>query len=279
MGKREKVQELFTQLEEGVSSVYTSDAYKEYLSFISKFHHYSARNCYLIFKQMPTATLVAGFKAWKIKHNRHVKKGSQGISILGGNIRKYTETTINQETGKKEEKTGEYIQYFPCTVFDVSQTEGEDIPVLCEELAGEVKNFNTLFCCFESLSDFTVMYEEMKGGAKGYCAPQENRIAIKKGMSQTQILKTLIHEQAHALLHSSDEKTTSQQREVEAESVAFIVCSYLGLSTQDYSFPYIASWASNKEVRELLESQDVIQKEAHKIIEAVTAALNKKTAA
>lgn len=269
--KNEKVKELFNQLEEGVKKVYDSENYKNMLTVMSKFHNYSANNCILILLQCPTATFVAGYKSWQNNFKRQVKKGEKAIKILAPSKRKYTKTETD-ENGNESEKEIEYMAFYPTYVFDISQTEGEDLPTVCHELKGDIDGFKSLFDGIKKATTANVSIGEVDGQAKGYFSPNDNKIVVKAGMEETQTIKTLIHEVAHSILHRKDgeqEQATHNTKEVQAESVAYIVSNYLGIDTSEYSFGYVAGWSTGKDVKELKESLDVIQKTASKIISCV----------
>jgi hypothetical protein len=158
-------------------------------------------------------------------------------------------------------------------VFDVSQTDGKELPTLgVDELSGQVNNFSMFFEALKQTSPVPVEFEDIKGGAKGYYHVQEQRIAIQEGMSETQTIKTAIHEITHATLHSAEKlkaegvQKSSQSKEVEAESVAYTICQHYGIDTSDYSFAYIAGWSSGKETAELKESMETIRSTASDLI-------------
>jgi len=277
---REQVTEIMDQLEKGVSELFESDKYKDYLTCMSKFHNYSFNNTLLIAMQRPDATLVAGFNAWKEKHGRMVKKGEKGIRILAPY--KYAVEAEPENEGEEPqiiERTG----FKPAYVFDVSQTEGKELPsIAVNELSGDVNEYNKLFRALRIICPVPVDFEDIEGGSKGYFSDSENRIAIKKGMSQVQTIKTLVHETAHAMLHSSaaedkDNPVDRRTKEVEAESIAFTVCKRYGLDTDDYSFGYIAGWSSGKDTKELKASLERIKDTADKMITSIDKSIDKQT--
>lgn len=268
------MKEITEKLENGVKGLFESERYAEYLSFMGRFHNYSAANCVLIWIQKPTASLVAGYKSWQAK-GRQVRKGEKGIQILAPSFHKVVKEITNPD-GEKEEKEIEYKTFHTISVFDVSQTEGEEIPSIVDELTGKVNDFGKLLEKLHSVSPVPVTFEEIKGGSRGYFNFVDKRIAVQSGMSEQQTVKTLIHEIAHSILHNKEtgeEKDADRNtKEVQAESVAYCVCDYLGLDTSEYSFGYIAGWSSGKEAKELIESIEVIRKTAVEIIEGLTAA-------
>lgn len=271
---KEKIKEITKELEKGVNEVFQGDAYKRYLEFAAKFYNYSLNNCILIWSQKPDASLVAGYKAWQTKFKRQVKKGEKAIQILAPIPRKFKKE-VEDEDGNKTEKEIQYTAFTTAYVFDISQTEGEDLPRLIKDLTGSVENYNKLLEKLTAVAPVPVSFENITSGAKGYYSSSKNKIAIKENMSELQTIKTLIHEISHSILHSEDGEQKDTDRhtaEVQAESVAFTVCSYLGLDTSDYSFGYVASWSAGKEVKELTASMEVIRKTAKSIIEGLKAA-------
>ncbi len=277
--------EVSKMLVDGVKSVFTSNRYIAYLAFLSKFHNYSWRNTVLIFSQRPEATLVAGFNDWKNKHKRYVKRGEKAIKIIAPYFKKIqTEVDVIDNNGKAvivdgkhltEKKEIEKMLFKSVSVFDVSQTDGEPLPQLTYELQDTVKNYQELFTAISSFAEYPIEFEDMRGGEKGYFDFIEQRIAINNGMSESQTIKTAIHELTHSRLHNpninSDEqhKISRANEEVQAESVAFVVANHFGIDTSDYSFDYIASWSTGKELEELHENLEIIQKEANIIIQGI----------
>ena len=278
--KENNVQELTKQLEEGIKDLYKSHKYKEYLDVMSKFHNYSSNNIQLILLQRPDATRVAGFNAWKKEFNRFVSKGEKGIAILApapykkivevDKIDSITKKPILNNDGTKATEKKEITQnYFRVVyVFDVSQTEGEPLPELASRLTSDVKDFDDLFSALKNVSEFPIEYEDITSGANGYCDPVNKRIAIKEGLGEAQIIKTTIHEIAHSILHSDlkNRDRDSSTREVEAESIAYVVSNVLGIDTSSYSFGYVGAWSKDKELTQLKSSLDTIQKTAHDLI-------------
>ena len=266
------IKEITKQLEDGVKGVFNSDSYRQYLSFMGKFHHYSINNSILIWIQMPTASHVAGYKAWMTKFNRQVRKGEKGITILAPCPHKFKKE-VQTEDGF-EEKTVEYMTYHPCTVFDISQTDGDEVPSICNELTGDVDNYEDLLERLKKVAPCGVGFEDIKSGALGYYSPSDNEIRVKNGMSQVQTVKTLVHEIAHAMMHNSagEEKDADRyEKEVQAESVAYTVCTMLGISTDGYSFEYVADWSKSHDAKELVKSMEVIRRTANTIYEGVAA--------
>ena len=285
------LQEITDKLEQGVKDVFLSEKYEQYLMTMAKFHNYSLNNILLINMQKPGATLVAGYNAWKKIHGRNVMKGEKGIKILAPSpykvkrqvekIDPQTRKPVLDKEGKPvmEEKEIIIPAYKVVSVFDVSQTEGKEIPTLVNELTGEVENYDTFFEALKRSCPVTINFKEISTGAKGYFSYTNNEIAVKQGMSQLQTIKTTVHEMTHQKLHSNQnpldplDKQTRSSKEVEAESVAYVVCQHYGIDTSDYSFSYVAGWSEGKETPELKESLDTIRKAASEMITDIDRAL------
>lgn len=280
---REKVKALTDKLEAGVKAVFESERYRDYLKAMAKFHRYSFGNVLLILMQCPAASLVAGYTTWKKQFGRRVKKGERGIQIIAPIQRSRlikqdrldpdTHLPIIGENGvtEKEPVFVSYPSFRVAYVFDVSQTEGKELPSYgVDELTGDVSNFDAMFSAIEALSPVSVEYRPA-ANAKGSYSRLEQKIFLNKGMSQIQTLKTLIHETAHALLHARPEVAAKDRRtkEVEAESIAYVVCQHFGIDTSDYSFPYVTGWSSGKELDELKASLDCISKTAAEMIDGI----------
>ena len=272
-----RYKELTDRLEAGILDVFNSEKYRTYLSVMARFHNYSFRNSLLIMLQRPDATHVAGFSAWRDKFHRTVNRGEKGMQILAPSpYRMKVEVEKPDASGnlKKEEVEVVKPAFRPAYVFDVSQTSGEPLPVLAEELKGSVSRYTLLFESIRSASPFPIELEDMSGGVKGYCDLTNRRIAVCSGMSEAQTLKTAIHEITHADLHAAPSKLALETKdrhtkEVEAESVAFVVCSHYGIDASDYSFTYLASWSTGKELKELKASLETIQVQAGDLIDRI----------
>lgn len=235
--RSEKVNKLLTQLEHGTKELFNSEQYQKYLVTFSKFTNYSINNTILIYLQNPNATLVAGYKAWETKFNRHVKQGEQGITILA---------PMKYKKDPDDEDREVYIRFKTTAVFDISQTEGEELPSFSPtSVVKDVNGYQKLFIALAKLTDYKIEFVALaKDTCKGTCNFTTHTITIREGMSESENLSTLIHEIAHSILHE-DEHNSRNQAEVEAESVAFVVSTFLGLDTSDYSFPYIVGWEEN----------------------------------
>ena len=283
--KQAEINDLLKRISEGVQAVFESERYREYLQFASKFTDYSARNTMLINLQKPNATFVASYGKWR-KLGRYVNSGEKGIVIFAPVIReadKYSEVKIDENGTEKIitiEKPLSEIIFKKVYVYDISQTSGKEIPSLVNELTGDIDVAikEAVFTALRKVTGIDFEFAEIQGDAKGYYNSAANRIVIKSGMSDAQTLKTAFHETAHKLLHDPDlaiatVKSPRNEKEVQAESVAFMVSERLGLDTSEYSFPYIASWSDGKELEQLRDCLQEIQEAAKRITMAIEAEL------
>ena len=284
MPQDEKTKAAFERIEQGVKDVYSSENFKQYLSCLSKFHSYSLNNTLLILSQKPEATLVAGYRSWQNNFNRHVNKGEKGLTILAPVVFK-EKREMNQldENGNvvldasgntlKEEREVNITYFRTTTVFDISQTSGEPLPTFVHDLTGSSQEVQALIQTIQTICTIPIEFKtetedlSLLTGAKGYYSPHEEKIVVNKDLEDLQIAKTLIHEYAHSLLHKQTNKTHSQ-REIEAESLAFVLCDHFGIDTSEYSFGYIAGYA-DKEFDELKSILLNIQSTAHEMIEKI----------
>ena len=279
----DKMKEITDRLEQGILGLYESDRYADYLRTMSKFHDYSLNNTILI--AMQGGNLVKGYKQWEKEFDRHVKPGEKAIKILAPSpftVKKQVEK-IDPDTKKPvfdkdgkpvtEEKEIKIPAFRVVSVFDISQTEGKELPALTYELTGNVEQYKDFFAALEKTSPFAMGFEALSGSIKGRCNYEEKRILINEGMDELQNIKTAIHEIAHATLHDIDkdalERPDRRTREVQAESVAYAVCQHYGLDTSDYSFGYIAGWSSGKELAELKGSLETIRSTAASLIDTI----------
>ena len=286
--EKQRVQELTNKLEQGLQDLFNSDSYRNYLSTMSKFHNYSFNNTLLIAMQKPDATLVAGYKAWQKNFERHVNKGEKAIRILApapykikeerDKIDPVTQELLLDKDGnpQKEEVEITIPAFRAVSVFDLSQTDGKPIPELtAKELLSDVEGYQDMIRAVEAISPVPIELEEIAGDSKGYYDREAKRIAVQENMSESQTLKTMIHEVAHSKLHSKEVEQDEQKRkdrntkEVEAESVAYTVCQHFGIDTSDYSFGYIAGWSSGRDTKELRSSMDTIRKTASELITGI----------
>ena len=278
---------IMQSLESGVEELFTSNRYQEFLKTMAKFHNYSFNNTMLIAMQRPDATLVTSYKNWQ-SMGRQVMKGEKGITIIApAPYKKMKEKEVLDENqrpimgtdGKpKTEQVEITVPHFKAvTVFDIAQTSGEPIQTLAPELlTAAVQDFDSFMQAIQKISPVPIRFDEIDGNANGYYHNADKEIVIKKGLSESQTLKTAIHETAHAKLHDKEimeslgVEKDRLTKEVEAESVAYCVCSSFGLDTSDYSFPYIAGWSSSREMKEMKASMDVIRKTAGEMIDQLT---------
>ena len=284
MSQDEKTKAAFERIKQGVKDVYSSENFKQYLSCLSKFHSYSLNNTLLILSQKPEATLVAGYRSWQNNFNRHVNKGEKGLTILAPVVFK-EKREMNQldENGNvvldtsgnalKEEREVNITCFKTTTVFDISQTSGEPLPTFLHDLTGSSQEVQALIQMIQTVCTIPIEFKTetedlaLLTSAKGYYSPTTDKIVVNKDLEDLQIAKTLIHEYAHSILHKQTNKTHSQ-REIEAESLAFVLCDHFGIDTSEYSFGYIASYA-DKEFDELKSILLNIQSTAHEMIEKI----------
>lgn len=280
----EKIKQAFSMIEQGVKDVYSSESFKQYLSCLSKFHSYSLNNTLLILSQKPEASLVAGYRAWQTNFNRHVNKGEKGLMILAPVttkedrlMNKHDENgnVILDESGNpiQEMRVVNLTHFKTTTVFDISQTSGDPLPSLVHDLTGSSNEVKAIIQTIQSVCTIPIEFKtetedlSFMTGAKGYYSPRKDKIVINKDLEDLQTAKTLIHEYAHSILHKETDKNQSQ-REIEAESLAFVICDHFGIDTSEYSFGYIASYA-NKDYSELKSILVNIQSKAHEMIELI----------
>ena len=278
-----KMKEITDRLEQGILGIYESDRYADYLRTMSKFHDYSLNNTILI--AMQGGNLVKGYKQWEKEFDRHVKPGEKAIKIIAPapfTVKKQvekidpdTQKPVFDKDGKPvtEEKEIKIPAFRVVSVFDISQTEGKELPALTYELTGNVEQYKDFFAALEKTSPFAMGFEALSGSIKGRCNYEEKCILINEGMDELQNIKTAIHEIAHATLHDTalamPERPDRRTREVQAESVAYAVCQHYGLDTSDYSFGYIAGWSSGKELAELKGSLETIRSTAANLIDTI----------
>ena len=278
---------IMKSLESGVSDFFTSEKYGEYLKTMTKFHRYSFNNTLLIAMQRPEATLVTGYRNWQ-SMGRQVKKGEKGITILAPAPKKQKKAqalydqnqmpVLDEQGNQKYEEVEVVIPRFKATtVFDIDQTEGEPIQTIApEELTEAVQDFDLFIQAITDISPVPIRFDEIEGSSKGYYDNANKEIVIREGMSESQTIKTAIHECGHAMLHDRDlmlasgVKKDRETKEVEAESVAYSVCSAFQIETSDYSFPYIAGWSSGRDMKELRSSMDTIRQTAGKMVDDLT---------
>ena len=290
---RERLQQITAGIEQGIKELFESEKYMRYLSVMSRFHRYSVNNTMLIYMQKPDATLVAGYNKWKNQFERHVKKGEHGITIIAPTPfkKKIEEQKLDPDTkapildaeGKAvmEEREVEIPMFRPVKVFDVSQTDGKPLPELASSLSGNVQNYEAFMEALRRSAPVPLSVEPMAANMDGYFSPDQQRIAIRAGMSEVQTVSAAVHEIAHSKLHNyakaqeeaaragdkePPKKKDRNTEEVEAESISYAVCQYYGIQTGENSFGYIANWSQGKELPELRASLETINKAAGELI-------------
>ena len=290
---RERLQQITAGIEQGINELFESEKYMRYLSVMSRFHRYSVNNTMLIYMQKPDATLVAGYNKWKNQFERHVKKGEHGITIIAPTPfkKKIEEQKLDPDTkapildaeGKAvmEEREVEIPMFRPVKVFDVSQTDGKPLPELASSLSGNVQNYEAFMEALRRSAPVPLSVEPMAANMDGYFSPDQQRIAIRAGMSEVQTVSAAVHEIAHSKLHNyakaqeeaaragdkePPKKKDRNTEEVEAESISYAVCQYYGIQTGENSFGYIANWSQGKELPELRASLETINKAAGELI-------------
>ncbi|OHX26948.1 hypothetical protein BKX95_07620 [Streptococcus iniae] len=292
MIKAKNTEALNQHLQEGIQNYFDSDAYKQYLEGMAHFNNYSPRNIQLIVSQLPEATMVASFNEWK-KRNGSVKKGEKAIYIQAPvSVIKKDENgkpILNPETGKKE-----MVTFFkPVPVFDISQVspkEGKEltIPKAMEDIPEQLDKdyyqniYRSLRDISQNENNVPIRFREV-GQEDGFYSPQTNEIVIKKGMSYERTLSTLIHEMAHSELHNKqslterfNDRLTISSKELQAESIAYVVSSHLGFDTSQESFPYLASWSKEKDGLANLTAQlEIVQEEAKSLMDRIDNQLTK----
>lgn len=277
--RKKKVEEAFQKIEVGVSDIFTSANYADYLRFRSKLHRYSVNNQILIWLQNPDAGYVMSFKKWK-EVGRYVKKGQKAIEILAPIQKKVTTvqhddkgSVMLDENGEQLTKDSSYTYYKFVPVFADNQTEGEELPSLVTELEGESSQASNLIKRILEVSKTPIEFihsdkdSTLSNSCNGYYVISDRRIVVKDNMSVNQKAKTLVHEYAHAILHCESNSLTRNRKELEAESLAFIVCDYFGLDTSDYTFGYLASWKGREDLKETLVGIDKKSKEVIALLE------------
>lgn len=280
---------LAEHLKEGMKNYLDSEQFKSFLDMMSKFHNYSLNNIHLLKMQNPNVSRVASFNKWKTDFDRTVKKGSKALKIWVPYQVK-TKIPVNQKElsfspseNEMEEKEVTVTRFKLGNVFDVSQTEGKELPKAINELTGDVKDYEDLYRAAKAVSidnQVPISFEDIKReSANGYYSPDENRIVISKGLKgQEHILKTIFHEMAHSDLHRGTNAQYGddqyRKQELQAESVAYVVANHFGFDTSSYSFGYLAIWAKDKNgFEDMVEQLQVVQKEAKSLIDRMDAKL------
>ena len=293
LSQRERIKEITDSIEQGIKDMFNSDNYRKYLRTMSRFHNYSVNNIILIQMQCPEATHVAGFHKWKNEFGRNVRKGERGIRILAPapvkkkiemtKIDPHTQMPAKDENGNDitEEKEIKIPYFKVVSVFDVSQTDGRPLPAIVSTLDGRVEKYDIFLEALERSSPVPIGFKKLAPNLDGYFSPKDQAITLREGMSEVQTVCAAVHEIAHAKLHDYDNQPTVEveegvfeeperkgrrTEEVEAESVAYSVCQYFHIETAENSFGYIAGWSQGKELKELRESLETINKTASELI-------------
>ncbi|QZS52287.1 ssDNA-binding domain-containing protein [Streptococcus suis] len=274
---------LSIHLKEGVKNYLNSDQYKNFLTAMSKLHHYSPRNLQLLLAQNPDVSVVASFKKWKEDYGRTVNKGEKSLRVWAPvqvvRKDKVSGEPMLDDNGKVIKDT--VFKLVP--VFDISQTSGKEFPTPVNVLEGKHEDYANLYRAAKQVSSdngVTISISDTPGTSRGYYSPMENKIVLQKGMSEQQTLKTLFHEMAHSDLHNLDAKATQDftrsTKELQAESVAYVVACHYGFDTSEYSFGYLANWTEDAATLSDLEAQlAIIQKEANSLIQRLDQSLEK----
>ncbi len=292
--RKQSLDDLEQTLNVGVENVLKSENYKEYLKVMQSFHNYSVKNTILIYQQALsygfTPTLIKGFQGWK-QLGRNVMKGSKAIKIYAPMKLKFTKKQDPENMAlvpygeETEDETIEYLSFKIENVFDISQTQGTELSSVTHELKSGVTNFNSIAQALVKLAPCAVKVENINEyGCYGYYSYDHNCIVIQENIGEMQCIITLCHEIAHSVMHNRKiqglEHVTSQEMEIQAESVAFMLCNYLGLDTSDYSFGYLASWIDSKnkdDVKKLNDNMEIIKTCADALIDKLEKILNDET--
>ena len=268
--------EIMKSLEDGILQFMDSEKFKDYLKAVSKFHNYSTNNVILISMQKPDASLVAGFNTWKKHFNRHVMKGEKAIRIIAPmpfTVEKEQDRVDQYGNAYKEKVLVTVPRFRAVSVFDVSQTDGDPLPNINPiELKADVNDYSNFLKALINTAVVPVRFTDIEGTAKGYFHIRNNEICIANGMGESQTIKTLIHEIAHSVLHNNSTfgvLLPQKTKEIQAESVAFAVCSHFEIDTSDYTFPYISGWSGEQNITEFRNSMDTIRNAASQLITSI----------
>jgi len=291
MADKSQIKKITSKLESGIKELFESDKYMDYLKTMSRFHKYSTRNTLLIHIQNPNATVVAGYQAWIDKFKRQVRGSEKSIKIFAPiaskkkaieveKIDAVTKLPILDEHGNPVTETlqplsASNMRFRLVSVFDVSQTDGEPLPTLAENIVGDVNHYDLFMDTLKAVSPLPIVLEPLPENMDGVCRFGD-KIAIREGMSEIRTACAGIHEIAHAKLHDRSmlegniEKPKSRRtQEVEAESISYAVCQYYGIETGANSFGYLAEWSKTQELKELNASLDTIRKTVAELIDGI----------
>ena len=275
--RQDRIAGLMQQLEQGVTGIQSSDDFKRWLKVASRFHTYSLNNQVLILLQFPNATRVAGYRTWQ-SLKRQVVKGSKGINILAP--QPFERIIEDKATGTEEVFKG--ITFKTVSVFDISQTEGEELPSIAPgQLQGE--EGAELYRRLDNLAEhegLKVTHYDLMGEAEkdpaynGYYLPGSKLIYVKRA-AQVQMVKTLAHELGHHF-DAGREGSPRDERETVAEAVAFVVSSCYGIDTTAYTFPYVAGWAAKREGSEVIKTvMGRVQRTVHRMLDLLEGSVPK----
>lgn len=273
--KKEKniqVQDLLNQLEKALESIKNEDSFKKYLKTMSLFPSYTMKNTLLIFSQFPTATYIAGFQTWKNVFGRTVKKGEKGIRILAPKI-------VQEDKNNEQEKKKVIVGYKTIYVFDISQTQGKELPTFSPiPLQGRQKDHEKIFQSLCALTTFKVVFQDLPEGCNGLTQYKKQEIHLSSQLANDQCIKTLIHEIAHSRLHNPIKNgfsLPSAIKEIQAESIAYVVCCWLGIDPSSFSLPYLALW-DHQDQKAFQNSVEVIAMISTSLIEGLQACLHQR---
>ena len=268
--------EIMKSLEDGILQFMDSDRFKDYLKAVGRFHTYSTNNVILITMQKPDASLVAGFNTWKKHFKRHVMKGEKAIRIIAPmpfTVEKEQDRVDQLGNAYKEKVLVTVPRFRAVSVFDISQTDGDPLPnINPTELRASVNDYRNFLKALIKTAGIPVRFTDIEGTARGYYHSKKNEIYIANGMGESQTVKTLIHEIAHSVLHNNSAAGVllpQNTKEIEAESVAFTVCSHFGIDTSDYTFPYVSAWSGKQDLTEFRNSLETIRSTASQLINSI----------
>lgn len=276
--REERMKDLNQRLEQGIRDVFESERFRDYLSVMSRFHTYSARNVLLIHMQRPNAARVASAKRWREQFERFINKGEKAIYIMAPipivktverqKLDPDTRAPVLDEDGQviTEKREVQVPRFRPVPVFDVSQTNGKPLPQLAQDLTGDVEQYEAFMEALRRTAPVPMEIKPMAENLDGYFSLEEQSISIRAGMSEVQTVYAAVHEITHSILHGQEDEKSRSTEELEAESVSYVVCQYCGVETGANSFGYLASWSKDKELSELRACLATINKTANQLI-------------